>query len=110
MRALIIFSSTFLILFSCRKTPDPDYLPINLGDEKLEPWNAPIYTDVEMHALFPGTDYSSLSSVFVATTGNDESGDGTAANPYLSIEHAMEAHSEPGTIIRVKQGGLHRAC
>ena len=99
----IIYLLLFLIA-SCAYTPDPDYLPMRLGMDKLAPWDIPIYTAAEMEVFFPGTNYSSLQSIYVAKTGSDISGGGSISTPYKSIQYAINNHNMPGIIIRVKSG------
>ena len=44
-----------------------------------------------------------LDEIHVATTGDDENGDGSAASPYASIGRAIE-NAAPGTAIRIHEG------
>lgn len=104
MENITLFLFIALLICGCKKTSDPNYLPIELNNEAVAPWDAPVYTESEMITFFASTDYSSLTSIYVSTSGNDENGDGSISNPYLSIQLAINNHQEPGTIIRVKQG------
>lgn len=93
-----------LFLYSCSKTPDPNFLPQNLGTDKNPPWETTIYSITEMEQFFADTNYSGLTSIYVSTTGNDNSGDGSVSNPYRTIKYTLWEKATPGTIIRVKAG------
>ncbi len=57
-----------------------------------------------MESFFTTADYNSLLSIYVSKEGNDESGDGSISNPYLSIGAAIINKASSGVIIRVKSG------
>lgn len=54
------------------------------------------------------TDYSGSYDVFVGIDGNDETGDGSQASPYYSIERAMNDH--PGNAKSLQLSGGDRFC
>lgn len=101
---LLLVTGICIGFYSCRKTPSSNYLPKPLGEEAYPPWDAPVYTYEQMLSLFPTEDYSGLNEVFVATNGSDETGDGSIGNPYKTIQHAADQHTEAGTIINVRAG------
>ncbi|OHD55728.1 MAG: hypothetical protein A2Y33_13895 [Spirochaetes bacterium GWF1_51_8] len=101
---LFIFGTVISLFCRCSLTPDPNYPSKNLGVKTEAPWETKIYSVSEMEALFPGTNYSGLQSVYVSTSGSDGSGDGSISNPYRTVKYAVSAKGTPGTIIRIKAG------
>lgn len=105
--AKIIFTYQILVVLlfaSCEKTPNPNFLPQNLGSDKQAPWETPIYTISEMEQFFTTTNYNNLTSIYVATNGNDETGDGSPSNPYKTLAFTLREKIVLGTIVRVKAG------
>ena len=43
--------------------------------------------------------FSFATTIHVAITGSDDSGDGTVANPYANIQHGIDAASDGDTIL-----------
>ncbi len=93
-----------ILISSCRKTPSSNYLPKPLGEKQYAPWDAPVYTYEQMVSFFPTEDYTGLIQIYVSKTGSDVGGDGTFANPYQTIQFAIDAHSNSGTVINVAAG------
>ena len=44
------------------------------------------------------------ADLFVATTGNDSTGDGSIGNPFASVSHAVFSHAQPGDTVQVRAG------
>ena len=101
---IVVTAICLLLLYACEKTPNPNYLPQNLATDKEAPWETTIYSISEMEQFFTHINYTSLSSIYISTTGNDESGDGSLSNPYQTLKFTLREKATPGTIIRVKAG------
>ncbi len=98
----LIFGTLFI--FSCERTPNPNYLPQNLAMPREAPWEATIYSIDEMEQFFTDVDYNSLKSIFVSLDGSDGSGDGSESNPYRTLKYTLKQKALAGSIVRVKAG------
>lgn len=98
-----VLAMLLFLVSGCEKTPNPNYLPQNLGMDKEAPWETPIYQISEMENFFTSVSYGSLKSIYVSPTGNDNSGNGSVSNPFRTISHSVKNISA-GTIIRVMAG------
>jgi parallel beta-helix repeat protein len=67
--------------------------------------------DINVRAAAAGDMFAAIAApgqIWVATTGDDHAGDGSAANPFGSIQHAIDL-AQPGTVIKVRGGTYQEA-
>ncbi len=96
------------LINSCGLTPNPIYPRHKLANPGSSIYEVPLYSFSELYALFPGTDYSGLSSVYVSSTGDDTSGDGSSGSPFATVSRALQ-ECGPGSIVRIRAGIYHEA-
>lgn len=72
------------------------------GDAVSAAWEAAEYLNATQTAFFLGIGEGQFH-LYVATTGDDDTGDGTEGNPYATIEKAA-SEASPGTTIHVAAG------
>ena len=58
-------------------------------------------------AVFPGT-VAAAETYYVATTGSDTTGDGSAGNPWATIQYAIN-QSSSGDTVTVEEGTYYEA-
>src|ERR1700723_4241273 len=67
-------------------------------------WSPPVNKPGPNAALFAAPYYSITTNLYVATTGNDSTGDGSIGNPWLTLNHANAQAPTAGTCINVAPG------
>jgi len=71
----------------------------------LMSWNAQAaQTPGLSPALFANPGYTCVANVYVSTTGNDNTGDGSLNKPWATIEAANNRSPAPGTCVNIEPG------